>query len=512
MKKVSFLFIFLLIFGAGILLAASPVFAESLSSKLKGKILLQVESKGEAWYVSPTDGKRYSMGRPNDAFNLMRQLGVGISNDNLKKIKIANENLIGQDSDNDGLSDMAEDSIGTDKNNKDSDGDGYNDKDEIMGDYNPSGSGKLILDNNFAKSQSGKILLQVEKHGEAWYINPGNHQRYFLGRPGDAFNLMRKLGLGITNNDLDKITQAEITSGTFKYTKDEVKYIVDCGYEGCFEKKFISCEPSTMQGDTDSLFGAVEYKIIGKGTADCNITFKYTKYPDPSWINKEMTCGFDNKISFQDASTKVFSGVTTGAVVCTGSLYSILYAGGQSTGDNLWLIYDKMTLALKDKNVVDFNAVSYVQVTSAEESQFTSLAPFLYEQSANINKDSYVNKWQDDKQAIYSTNSMKRDDASFYGYKQGSVMFIKNDGSWKILLDSPERGWNHTKTNTNLTAVQIEKELQDMMLDSDKDGLTNMEEVCGGAHQYDSKCIKTDPNKRDTNGNWWWDGIEANMK
>jgi hypothetical protein len=206
-KKTLILFVIFLIFGINITIISKSVFAESLSSKLKGKILLQVESKGEAWYVSPINGQRYSMGRPNDAFNLMRKSGIGISNNNLKKIQIADENLNGQDSDNDGLSDAVEDSIGTDKNNKDSDSDSYSDKDEILKGYNPNGVGKVISDINFSKNNAGKIFIQTEKNGEAWYINPNNNKRYFLGRPADAFNLMRELGLGISNSNLNKITK-----------------------------------------------------------------------------------------------------------------------------------------------------------------------------------------------------------------------------------------------------------------------------------------------------------------
>ncbi|MEK9165764.1 MAG: hypothetical protein AAB525_02805 [Patescibacteria group bacterium] len=176
MKKTSHLVIFLLIFSASIFLTTKSTSALGSPSKLKGKILLQVESKGEAWYVSPTDGKRYSMGRPNDAFNLMRNLGVGITKNNINKIQIANEGLGGQDSDGDGLSNAVEDSIGTDKNNMDSDGDGYGDKDEIINGYNPKGTGKLPIDNNFTKQQLGKILLQVENKGEAWYINPNDNK------------------------------------------------------------------------------------------------------------------------------------------------------------------------------------------------------------------------------------------------------------------------------------------------------------------------------------------------
>src|SRR3989339_300777 len=58
--------------------------------------------------------------------------------------------------------------------------------------------------------QTGKIIgyifLQVEKNGEAWYIYPTNGKSYYLGRPTDAFKIMRELGRGITNSDLANIT------------------------------------------------------------------------------------------------------------------------------------------------------------------------------------------------------------------------------------------------------------------------------------------------------------------
>jgi hypothetical protein len=123
-----------------------------------------------------------------------------------------------------------------------------------------------------------------------------------------------------------------------------------------------------------------------------------------------------------------------------------------------------------------------------------------------------VNKFQDDKQAIYSTNPQKVDDAEKYGYTQGIIMFIKKDGSWKVLSINPARGWSVLKKGTNKTATQIEKDLQAMMLDSDKDSLTNDDETCSGASQFNPKCTKTNPNNMDTNGNGWWDGIEAEMK
>jgi len=70
------------------ILLPSTILAQSLSAQLKGRILLQVEDKGQAWYIDPETEKRAFLGRPADAFRIMRGLGLGISNDNLAKIEI----------------------------------------------------------------------------------------------------------------------------------------------------------------------------------------------------------------------------------------------------------------------------------------------------------------------------------------------------------------------------------------------------------------------------------------
>lgn len=190
-----------------------PIFAASLSERLSGKILLQVQSKGQAWYVNPTDQKRYSLGKPSEAFILMCGLGIGITNVNLAKIPIGIINNSGvTDDDGDGLSNNLETALGTNSNKADSDNDGYNDLVELNNNYNPTGSGRLTLDNNFIRQNLGKIFLQTEKHGEAWYINPTDQKKYFLGRPDDAFVIMKNLSLGITDEDLSQITIGQLTT------------------------------------------------------------------------------------------------------------------------------------------------------------------------------------------------------------------------------------------------------------------------------------------------------------
>lgn len=129
--------------------------AASLGEKLTGQILLDVERNGEAWYVYPEDNKRYYLGRPTDAFSIMRELGLGILERDFQRIAAAGMPIEG--------------------------------------------------DIELARRLAGKIIIQVERNGEAWYIYPKDLKKYYLGRPKDAFKIMRELSLGIRSEDLAKI-------------------------------------------------------------------------------------------------------------------------------------------------------------------------------------------------------------------------------------------------------------------------------------------------------------------
>lgn len=118
---------------------------------LSGRILLQVEEQGQAWYVNPLDNHRYYLGRPADAFELMRTWGLGVSNSDLES----------------------------------------------------------LLNKTAPQRLAGRILLQVEDKGQAYYINPLTLKLFYLGRPADAFALMRQQALGISNQNLARIPQAK---------------------------------------------------------------------------------------------------------------------------------------------------------------------------------------------------------------------------------------------------------------------------------------------------------------
>ena len=181
-----------------------------LTNRLKGRILLQVESLGEAWYVKPSDGQRVYMKDGDAAYQIMRFLSLGITNANLNKIPIGIEDRFEEfDADGDGLSDKIEEAIGSNLFNKDSDGDGFDDKSEVLNNFSPISSSRVALlrDNSLINRLKGQILLQVESRGEAWYVNPVDGKRYYMKDGDAAYQIMRFLSLGITNADLAKIAQ-----------------------------------------------------------------------------------------------------------------------------------------------------------------------------------------------------------------------------------------------------------------------------------------------------------------
>jgi len=142
-----------LVFIISVLICGASFNSTQAALNLNGRILLQVQDKGQAWYVNPINAKRYYLGRPEDAFNLMRSLGLGISNVDLAAFKL-------------------------------------------------QAPARL----------AGRILLQVQDKGQAYYVEPRQLKLYYLGRSTDAFNLMRAQGLGITNADLNKIPTAVLTN------------------------------------------------------------------------------------------------------------------------------------------------------------------------------------------------------------------------------------------------------------------------------------------------------------
>jgi len=201
--------------------------AATLAERLGGYILLQVEENGEAWYVEPDRDDRFYMGRPSDAFDLMRAFGLGIAHDELM--------------------------------------------DYIVG--------------RFPARLAGKILLDVEWNGEAYYVYPDDLRGYYLGRPADAFQVMRDLGLGIANRDL---TQIALGAGSGTPPEDESAetdlplagvgdnyHLVDTQQSHCFDDtSAVTCPAEGDFFGQDAQYAGRQpsYTDNGDGTVTDNVT------------------------------------------------------------------------------------------------------------------------------------------------------------------------------------------------------------------------------------------------
>jgi len=284
----------------------------NLAKSLSGYILLQVESNGEAWYVSPANQNRYYLGLPQDAFEIMRNLSIGITNENLSKIPIGFINISGKDSDNDGLEDTLEEAIKTNPNNSDSDNDGFNDKLELENNYDPLNNGKLNIDQNLLNNNLGKIFLQVENNGEAWYIHPKERKRYFLGSPSNAFNVMRELGLGITNQNISTINPSNtiIEEDKTEDEDEEVEIIINKkNAEEVFELAYLAImdddKKEALQYFTEEMKLVVEHTMntynyeenfnLGNLMAGADLTY-----------SDDTLTTYSTKVYFQGTETKIY--------------------------------------------------------------------------------------------------------------------------------------------------------------------------------------------------------------
>lgn len=137
---------------------SKKIATQAYIARVKGKILLQVKRRGEAWYIYPKDGKRYYLRDGEAAYTIMRFLGEGIRTKDLERIPEAGSNTTG--------------------------------------------------DKALVQRMKGKILLQVDRRGEAWYIHPADGKRYYLKDGPAAYTIMRKLGVGALNEDILQIPYA----------------------------------------------------------------------------------------------------------------------------------------------------------------------------------------------------------------------------------------------------------------------------------------------------------------
>ncbi len=404
-------------FSIFIILLSFFTYTEAKANSLAGRILLQVEKNGEAYYYHPEKLELFYLGRPNDAFTVMREQGIGISNENLLKIPVADTSALRNTFER-----------------VDNDNDGFNDYTELINGYNPYGANKLVYDSNFVKRSAGKIFLQVEANGEAWYINSQDNKRYFLGRPSDAFEIMRTLGLGISNENLDKLLVLNEEEEEEEENIEEEVEVVESSKLIFARNLFSNCQPMSFELMDEGIL----YQLNNLGLSDsgnyCNIEVSILN--DENFVDQNMQC-LTPTVNYYLSQLEENGEVSAESVADNDYLnyvswlpmmYSLDINEHQGEGNCSGSL---VALLLENEEAID---IKDSEIVSPE------LNWQLIDSDYNVDVFSKDNIMYYLKQTNFSGNSAK---VALYSYSNNSANLIKetNELVDKVFVDSSNRIW-----------------------------------------------------------------------
>lgn len=178
-----------------------------------------------------------------------------------------------------------------------------------------------------------------------------------------------------------------------------------------------------------------------------------------------------------------------------------------------WTVFGRYLAFNKDldldgvKSVV--HKVAAVCNTAEPTDECKTRMTSAYSYGSEMNQADFVNVWNDGRQVILATDfwTEKSEDMNFYGRFRSLIIFIRgSDGKLRLLNFSPLKGGSTSLDSAD--SAELDERLIIWTEDKDQDGLADYEEEC--LHKpNDKSCVKTDPKKRDTNGDGWWDGVNA---
>ena len=126
---------------------------QKLTERLKGKLLIQPQENGEVWYLDPVTKQKFYLKDGDGAYQALRAFGVGISEKDFTNLATTNKTL------------------------------------------------------------RGKVILRVQAHGEAYYIDANGNASYLKDGTA-AYEIMRSKALGVSNTDLGKIATGSLDTST----------------------------------------------------------------------------------------------------------------------------------------------------------------------------------------------------------------------------------------------------------------------------------------------------------
>lgn len=150
MKKLLFLLPLLIVLAWSSVQAATP-----LAKRLAGRLVLQVESVGEMWYIDPKTLKAVFVGSLNDIDRLKTEYAITVSDRDLARITLRNQK---------------------------------------------------IVDSTYSRKMAGRLLLQ-SSNGKLWYVSPVDLRRYEVSSGIEGVRDLWRQAIGISQKNFAQLGQ-----------------------------------------------------------------------------------------------------------------------------------------------------------------------------------------------------------------------------------------------------------------------------------------------------------------
>ncbi|MFZ3020157.1 MAG: hypothetical protein WA051_01390 [Minisyncoccia bacterium] len=183
----------------------------------------------------------------------------------------------------------------------------------------------------------------------------------------------------------------------------------------------------------------------------------------------------------------------------------------------LQIIWDKYLAAAKIHDLKTISELSYQLSDNCKHPETTQKECFVsmdvvVKAFEKIKTTDLTVAWKDAKQAILMTEPRPDTFDGNTGFYQPRLYFGVKDGTYKLIAVFPD--WGVFANKDKVKAGEVQAFLAKALVDSDKDGISDLEENCddGTGAGTIKGCTKTNLFNKDENKDGWWDGIDPYIR
>ncbi len=363
--------------------------ATELQDRYAGTILVHDDGyQKEYWYIDVDTKEKYPLRDGVAVSRLLKKLSIGISNANLNKI--------------------------------------------------PVNADSTNIDYELTSNSRGKFLIQVEEHGEAWYVNPLDNYRYQIANGNQGFKTLKDLAIDIDQTKLTAFT--EVSSLDFPKIDKEIDFSQYWYIQRILKNNYYQ---SDKVNDLDMFYGSL------KGLAD-SLNDPYTEFFTPS-----------GKKQFEEKIEGSLEGIGAYVDVIEGR-FTIVSPLDNSPAEKAGLLTEDQILMVNDIDIAGFPLQDSIDLIKGPAG--TDVVLKVYRPStlktfditvtrAKIELATVTGKHLNNNIAYFRINTFALDLKSRFERVKSSVI---NDNTKGVIIDLRNNPGGYTSSAINLADYWIE--------------------------------------------------------